>query len=125
MIFSNYRLVIPLKKKSVGPHLRTRTLGRCVKILSCHRVTLAAGCIPNRPPAGMSPPLIATRLASATRNWLITILIDICLDLLIRNTASLSSLRWSKVRYRTSPLLLTGNYIHPAFGAEMLEFIIN
>jgi len=96
-----------------------------VKILSCHLVTQAAGCIPNRPPAGTSPPLIATRLASATRNWLITILIDLCLDLLIRNAVSLPSLRWSKVRHRTSPLFITGNYIRPAFGPETLDFIIN
>ena len=122
IIFSNYRFVTLLKNKNVGSYLRTRTPGRCVKILSCHRVTLAAGCIPNRPPAGTSPPLIATRPVSATRNWLITILIDVCLDLLIRNAVWISSLRWSKVRYRTSPLFITGNYIHPAFGAETCDF---
>jgi hypothetical protein len=89
MTFFNYRFVTSLKNKNMAPYLRTCTPERCVKILSCHRVTLAAGCIPNRPPAGTSPPLIATRLASATRNWLITILIDVCLDLLMRNAVSL------------------------------------
>ena len=125
MIFSKYRFITPLKYKNTGPYLRTWTPGKCVKILDHHSVTLAAGCIPNRPPAGTSPPLIATRLASATRNWLITILIDICLDLLLRNVVSLSSLRWSKVRYLTSSLFLTGNCIHPAFGAESCDFKIH
>jgi hypothetical protein len=125
MICSSYPMLLHLRTRMWALYLTTCTPRRCVKILSRHLVTLAAGCIPSRPPAGMSPPLIAIRLASATRNWLITILIDFYLDLPLQNADSLSSLRWSKLRFLTSLLSVTGNYIHPPLGPKTCDFIVN